>query len=84
MAVMETRFLNIETEQSMKQRLSHVENCMVTTDENIRAMMAHWNITPANIKRKFIDDNEDEENDSSVGNANLLTGTEQGQEATHF
>ena len=85
MAVMETRFLNIEIEQqSMKQRLSHVENRTVTTDENIRAMMAPWKITPANIKRKFIDDNEDEENESYVENANVLTGTEQGQEATRF
>jgi hypothetical protein len=85
MAVMETRLQSIEEEQqSLKHRLSHVENWTVTTDENIRAMMAHWKITLAPIKRKFIDDQAYDENDSAVGNANLLASTEQGQRANCF
>jgi len=40
-------------------------------------MMAHWKITPAPIKRKFIDENA--ENESITGNANLLVMTDQGQ-----
>jgi hypothetical protein len=80
MAVMETRFQSIEEEQkSLKHRLSHVENRTVTTDENVRAMMAHWKITPAPIKRKFIDDHKNDENSGDAGNANLLVPSEQGQ-----
>jgi len=85
MAVMETRFQSIEEEQkSLKHRLSHVENRTVTTDENVRAMMAHWKITPAPIKRKFIDDHENDENSGDAGNANLLVPSEQGQGANCF
>jgi hypothetical protein len=77
MAVVETRFQNIEHEQqSIKNRLSSVEQRTMSTDENIRAMMAHWKITPAPIKRKFI---ENAENESITGNANLLVMTDQGQ-----
>jgi len=78
MAVVETRFQNIEHEQqSIKNRLSSVEQRTMSTDENIRAMMAHWKITPAPIKRKFIDENA--ENESITGNANLLVMPDQGQ-----
>jgi spore germination protein GerM len=85
MAVMETRFQSIEEEQqSLRHRLSNVETRTVTTDENIRAMMAHWKITPAPIKRKFIDDQEYDENSSAAGNAILLASSEQGQGANCF
>jgi hypothetical protein len=85
MAVMETRFQSIEEEQqSLKHRLSNVETRTVTTDENIRAMMARWKITPAPIKRKFIDDQEYDENSSAAGNAILLASSEQGQGANCF
>jgi len=78
MAVVETRFQTIEHEQqSIKNRLSSVEQRTMSTDENIRAMMAHWKITPAPTKRKFIDENA--ENESITGNANLLVMTDQGQ-----
>jgi hypothetical protein len=78
MAVVETRFQTIEHEQkSIKNRLSSVEQRTMSTDENIRAMMAHWKITPAPIKRKFIDENA--ENESITGNANLLVMPDQGQ-----
>ncbi len=78
MAVVETRFQNIEHEQqSIKNRLSSVEQRTMSTDENIRAMMAHWKITPAPIKRKIIDENA--ENESITGNANLLVMTDRGQ-----
>jgi hypothetical protein len=85
MAVMETRFQSIkEEQQSLRHRLSNVETRTVTTDENIRAMMAHWKITPAPIKRKFIDDQEYDENSSAAGNAILLASSEQGQGANCF
>jgi hypothetical protein len=78
MAVVETRFQNIEHEQqSIKNRLSSVEQRAMSTDENIRAMMAHWKITPVPIKRKFIEENA--ENESITGSANLLVMTDQGQ-----
>jgi hypothetical protein len=84
-AIMETRFQTIEQEQqSLKTRLISVENRTITTDENIRAMMAHWQITPATIKRKFIEGNENDENDSAAGNAYLLATTKQGQGAKRF
>jgi len=85
MAVMETRFQTIEHEQqALNNRLSNVENRTVTTDENIRVMMAHWKITPAPMKRKYIGNDEDRENKSIVGNANLPAIADQGQGAQCF
>jgi hypothetical protein len=79
-AVMETRFRNIEHEQqALSNRLYRVENRTVTTDENIRAMMAHWNINPASSKRKFIENGVNDENLSSAGNAHLSALADQGQ-----
>jgi len=84
-AVIETRFQNIEHEQqALHNRLSNVEIRTVTTDENIRAMMAHWKITPATMKRKFIGNGEDTENQSIAGNANLPSMADQGQGDTCF
>jgi hypothetical protein len=62
MAVMETRFQVLETEQqNMKQRITGVENKAANISENIQAMMAHWKITPvSNYKRKPADDPEEE------------------------
>jgi hypothetical protein len=85
MAVMETRFQNIEEEQkSLKHRLSNVETRTMTTDDNIRIMMAHWKINPTPMKRKHIEGAEDEENDSAAGNAILPVTTPQGQGAQYF
>jgi hypothetical protein len=85
MAIMETRFQTIEHEQqALNNRLSNVENRTVTTDENIRAMIAHWKITPAPMKRKYIGNDEDRENKSIVGNANLPAIADQGQGAQCF
>jgi hypothetical protein len=47
-------------------------------------MMAHWKITPATIKRKYIENFEVDEDDSAAGNANLPTTSEQGQGAKCF
>jgi hypothetical protein len=61
MAVMETWFQVLETEQqNMKPRITGVENKAVNISENIQAMMAHWKITPVNYKRKPADDPEEE------------------------
>jgi hypothetical protein len=61
MAVMETRFQVLETEQqNMKQRITGVESKAANISENIQAMMAHWKITPVNYKRKPADDPEEE------------------------
>jgi hypothetical protein len=85
MAVMETRFQTIEEEQkSLKNRLSSVENRTMSTDENIRLMMAHWKINPTPMKRKHIEGTECEENDSAAGNAILPVTTPQGQGAQYF
>jgi hypothetical protein len=58
-AMMEARFQGIETEMqnqkehqtSMDQRLSHLENRTVSINDNIAAMMAHWQITPSQKRR---------------------------------
>ncbi len=58
-ATMEARFEVIETEirnqkehqTGMDRRLLHLENRTMTIDDNISAMMAHWNINPQQ-KRK--------------------------------
>jgi len=86
MGVIETRFQRIELEQkSLNHRLNNVENRTITTDENIRAMMSHWKITPVPTKRKFLDDKaEDSENNSNAGNAILPALADQGQGATCF
>jgi len=47
-------------------------------------MMAHWKITSVTIKRKFVENNVNAENNSVAGNADLLVITEQGQEAQCF
>lgn len=61
MAVMETWFQVLETEQqNMKPCITGVENKAVNISENIQAMMAHWKITPVNYKRKPADDPEEE------------------------
>jgi len=85
MAIIETRFQTIEEEQkALNHRLNNVEHRTTSTDENIRAMMDHWKITPATIKRKYIENFEVNENNSAAGNANLPTASEQGQGAKCF
>jgi hypothetical protein len=56
----------------------------MSTDENIRLMMAHWKINPTPMKRKHIEGTEREENDSAAGNAILSVTTPQGQGAQYF
>ncbi len=84
-AVMESRFQTIEQEQQdIKHRLHSVEHRTTTTDENIRLMMAHWQITPASIKRKLPASFEDS-TDGNVGEASLpMLTDDQGQGTTHF
>jgi len=78
------RYAHKEEQKALNHRLNNVEHLTTTTDENIRAMMAHWKITPATIKRKYIENFEVDENESAAGNANLPTTSEQGQGAKCF
>jgi hypothetical protein len=58
-ALMEARFQGIETEMKnqkehqhgMDQCLSHLENRTTSINDNIAAMMEHWNITPSQKRR---------------------------------
>jgi hypothetical protein len=58
-ALMEARFQGLESEmknqkehqQGMDQRLSHLENRTTSINDNIAAMMEHWNITPSQKRR---------------------------------
>lgn len=58
-ALMEARFQGLETEmktqkehqRGMDQRLSHLENRTTTINDNIAAMMEHWQINPSQKRR---------------------------------
>jgi hypothetical protein len=58
-ALMEARFQGLETEMrnqkehqtTMDQRLHHLENRTASINDNIAAMMAHWQITPSQKRR---------------------------------
>ncbi len=53
----------------MDQRLSHLENRTTTINDNIAAMMAHWQITPSQKRRAV--------SMMHTTNANLTTYNEQ-------
>jgi hypothetical protein len=58
-ALMEARFQGLEMEMHsqkehqthMDQRLSHLKNRTSSINDNITAMMAHWQITPSQKRR---------------------------------
>jgi hypothetical protein len=58
-ALMEAQFQGLETEMKnlkkhqihMDQCLYHLKNCTVSINDNITAMMAHWQITPSKKHR---------------------------------